>query len=634
MTEADFLLAADSYGLSTALTSKIAFFRSIRMMQAKGEALVGTIKTLPASLLLQVESVFTSTLHKSAKMVSEINLETTVPRVVNYALDLLGCCRAMQEVRDQQVLEARDAFEVVRHERHDLEEATPLMLALGKGGQDAQAQEVQVLCLNIPEPIVTGQGVIDRLGPRAHKAVRLSQPEIQERTWIHTTKERLEGLLRVKAAEYTREPEGQWLATLLKSKPNGSGGTSLIGSLLSLQNKLWKLIPGAESLAKILVMGVQTFVEEEACEGVQKQLNELTSTGFLSATIGKTLVKGLIDQSKDPRAWRENLPLLQQAYAFLLPEEQKSVLKHLSTQFRESGAFEKCQSELTAPPRNSREQNEAIARMKHEEGILAQSLETITKAYKVLKKDEAGNREEIASLREAYGKIKREKDLKQFERIKGLVIHVADVKLEEKLNFTGGGSLKQIILAVIHEVYTLLSYQEVVKHWIFTIVDLLLDELEEATSPRRPLPHQALDHEEEVGHSHETPSMLDFIPVEQRRTLLNELCGLMHKSSEQEASGWFNVGAWMKTGASAASRWVPDTIWGYIETAYKDDLRITPHELTGLALQKFEAFATDPSGLADSVIQALVESVADPRPEEYVRAQEEFLTRSFIDLSP
>jgi len=631
MTEADFLLAADSYGLSTALTSKIAFFRSIRMMQAKNDALVGTIKTLPASLLLQVESVFTGTLHKSAKMMSEINLRTTVPRVVDYALDLLRCCRAMQAVRDQAVVEAEE-FEMV-DERAERLEATPLMLALAKGKQQGQAEAVQNLCIRIPEPLVTGPAVIERLGSRAHKAVRLSQPEIQERTWIHTTKERLEGLLRVKAAEYTQEPEGQWLATLLKSKPNGSGGTSLIGSLLSLQNKLWKLLPGSESIAKILVMGVQTFIEEEACDAVQKQLNELTSTGFLSATIGKTLVKGLIDQSKDHRAWRENLPLLQQAYAFLQPEEQKSVLKHLSAQFSDTRVFEKRRSDLMTPPSNSTDQNQEIARMKHAEGILTQSLIAITKAYKELKKDEAGNRAEIASLKEAYGKIKRERDLKQFARIKGLVIHVADVKLEKKLNFSGGGSLKQIILAVIHEVYTLLSYQEVVKHWIFTIVDLLLDELEEATSPRRPLPHQALDHEEEVGHSHETPSMLDFIPVEQRRTLLNELCGLMHKSSEQEASGWFNVGAWMKTGASAASRWVPDTIWGYIETAYKNDLRITPPQLTGLALEKFEAFATDPSGLADSVIQALVENVADPRPEEFVRAQEEFLTRSFVDLS-
>lgn len=629
MTEADFLLAADSYGLSTALTSKIAFFRSIRMMQTKGEALTETIRTLPASLLLQVESVFTGTLHKSAKMMSEINLATTVPRVVNYALDLLGCCRAMQAVRAE-----AEQFEMVVPERAERVEGTPLMLALAKGGQEEDAETVQRLCLAIPEPVVTGQGVIDRLGPSAHKAVRLSQPEIQERTWIHTTKERLEGLLRVKAAEYTREPEGQWLATLLKSKPNGSGGTSLIGSLLSLQNKLWKLLPGAESVAKILVMGVQTFIEEEACEGVQKQLNELTSTGFLSATIGKTLVKGLVDQSKEARDWKANLPLLQQAYAFLQPEEQKSVLKHLSAQCSDTRIFEKRRGDLMTPPSNSAEQNRTIAQMKHDEGILTQSLIAITKAYKELKKDEAGNRADIASLKEAYGKIKRERDLKQFARIKGLVIHVADITLEKKLTFAGGGSLKQIILAVIHEVYTLLSYQEVVKHWIFTIVDLLLDELEEATSPTRALPDRDLARREEVGHSHdEIPSMLDFIPEEQQRLLLDRLCGLMETSSKQQTSGWFNAGAWMKSGARFASSWVPGTVWGYIEQAFKDDLRITPPQLTDLALEKFGTFATDPSGLADSVIQALVENVADPRPEEFVRAQEEFLTRSFVDLS-
>ena len=247
MTEENFLLAADSYGLSTSLTSNIAFFRSIRIMQTKDRALAETIKTLPRSLFVQIESILTGTLHKSTKMMSEINLKTTVPRIVDYALGLLGCCRAMQSLRD----EAGEPKEVVYEPGED----SPLMKALTKGGQSEEAEAVQVSCSAIPERVVTGQAVIDRLGS-AHKAVRLSQPEIQERTWIHTTKERLEGLLRIKAAEYAREPEGQWLATLLKSRPNENGGTSLIGSLLSLQNKLWKLIPGTESLTRVKRGGI------------------------------------------------------------------------------------------------------------------------------------------------------------------------------------------------------------------------------------------------------------------------------------------------------------------------------------------------------------------------------------------
>ncbi|QVL57156.1 MAG: hypothetical protein KFB93_07180 [Simkaniaceae bacterium] len=616
ISEETFLQAAESYGLSTALTSNLSFFRAIRIMQAKGVSLEATIKTLPASLLFQLEPLLVGTLHKTSKILSEINFATTVPKVVDYALDLLGCCRAMQTVREEAPAVDEEFSMVPSLDGRP----TPLMEALTKGNAEAAAADVNRLFLQAPPRTVTGKAIIEQLGSRAHKAVRLSQSDIQERTWIHTTKERLEGLLRVKAAEYTQEPEGQWLATLLKSKPNGSGGTSLIGSLLSMQHKLWKLVPGMESIAKILMMGIQTFVEEEACEAVQDGLNDLTSTGFLSATIGKTLVKGLIDQSKDPRVWKENLPLLQQAYAFLSPDEQKLVLKHLEAQPADPTLLETRRRELITHPRNSREQNASIERMLREEAVLAESLEAITHAYDQLKQNKAENEEEIASLQEAYSKLKREKDLKQFERIKGLVIYVADSFLEKKLTFTGGGSLKQIILAVIHEAYTLLSYQEVVKHWIFTIVDLLLDELEEATSPRRVEPDLVLDLEE--AHASQTPSILEFIQPGQQRTLLNQLVELMETSTKQEASGWLSVGAWMKTGARAVTRWAPDTIWGYIETAFKEDLRVTPLKLTEMALEKLEAFTTNPTGLADSVLQVLVEKVADPRSRKVIEAEE------------
>lgn len=613
-SEEAFLQEALSHGLSTALTSKLAFFRAIRIMQAKEVSLVATIKALPESLLFQLDPLLVGTLNKSAKMLAEINLTTTVPKVVEYALDLLKCCRAMQAVRS----EAAECLPSAR--------ATSISPALTKGNEKAFSAAVSRLYMQAPERLVTGRAVIEHLGSKAHKALRLSQPEIQERTWIHTTKERLEGLLRVKAAEYTREPEGEWLATLLQSKPNGSGGTSLIGSLLSIQHKLWKLIPGMENIAKILVMGVQTFVEEEACDGIQKSLNDMTSTGFLSANIGMMTVKGLLDQSKDPRVWRENLPLLQQAYAFLQPDEQKRILKHLNAQHLEAREIRERQVELTTPPTNSVEQNASIQRMQAKENEFAQALEVITKAYQHLKKNEAENQDEMAQLEKAYEKLKREKDLAHFERIRGLVIFVADNFLDKKLNFSGGGSLKQIILAVIHEAYTLLSYQEVVKHWIFTIVDLLLDELEEATASKRDL-SPVLDYDYEEVHG-ERPSILDLIPPRQRQSLLDQLVELMETSSKQEASGWFSVGSWMKSGVRVASTWASGTIWGYIEQAFKEDLRVTPPELTHMALEKLEAFATIPTGLADSVIQALVEKVADPRPQELIAAEAEAMEHS------
>ncbi|MDN3508605.1 MAG: hypothetical protein P0S93_01010 [Candidatus Neptunochlamydia sp.] len=603
-SETEFLLNKYSHDFSSALISNTAFFRSVRIMQTKESALLKTIATLPESLLLQIEPVLTGMLHKSARMMSEINLKTTVPRIATYAIDLLGCCRAMQEVRAQQALQEDYRFEVIVDPKHN-EQHEVTQLLLSALTEEEQVKAVQKLYLEIPEPILTGQAVIDKLGSKAHKIVRLSQPDIQERTWIHTTKKRLEGLLRIKAVQYTQEPKGQWLATLLKSKSNGGDGrTSLIGSLLSLQNKLWKLFPGADSIAKILIMGVQTFIEEEACERVQKQLNKLTSTEFLSATIGKTLVKGLIDQSKDQKNQEGNLSLLQDAYAFLLPEEQQSILKHLGTQPQDQQG-----KELQKLLKNSSNRNNLILKMQREEETLAQAIETITKAYKVLKKNQTRNHEKIASLQKVYGKIKREKDLKQFARIKKLVVHVAGVKLKKTLNFRSGPSLKSIILSVIHEVYTLLSYQEVVKHWIFTIVDLLLDELEEGTSSRRT---RQIDPLLESNTGENIPSMLDFILPDQRKILLQQLSELMQTSSNRKGSGWWSMSAWMETGATLASNWVPKTVWGYIETAFKKDLETTPPHLTKLALQKFKTFATNPKGLANTVIQSLIENVADP----------------------
>ena len=616
LTEEEFLLNSSSYKFSTALTANIAFFRAIRIIQSKDESLEQTIKALPSSLFLQLEPILESTLYKSRKMMSEINLETTVPRVVNYAIDLLECCRAMQSVRGQNPQHPYGE-EASYDEEPVPEDNRFLITALEKGKQSENAALVRQHFLEIPDAVVTGQAVIEELGIKAHKAVRLNRPEIQERTWIHTTKERLEGLLRVKAADYTQELESQWLITLFKSKPNGNGESNLLVSLLSLQNKLWKLLPGSESFVKILMKGVQAFIEEEACEGVQNELNKLTSTGFLSSTIGVTVVKGLVDQSKDANVWKENLPLLQQAYTFLQPEEKKLILNHLNAQFSVEGGgaiIKKRKQQLETPPSNSEEKNLAIKQMKQEEESLSQSLSIIKAAYYELKKDEASYQAEINSLEEAYDKIKREKDLKSFARIKGLVIFVADDFLSKKLVFSGGSHLKEIILAVIHEAYTLLSYQEVVKHWIFTIVDLLLDELEEAASSKPTSFLAGLD-EDETGPS-ETPSILDFIPAQTQQTLLNKLCELMDTSSKQEASGWFNVGSWMKTGARAVTSWAPGTIWGYIEQAFKEDLRKTPQQLTDIAFEKLEKFAVDPQGLSDSVIQSLVETVADPRLEQ------------------
>lgn len=627
-SEEAFLTSQDSHGFSTPLTANIAFFRAIQIMQKKEAPLQKTINTLPASLLAQLEPLLVGTLHKSAQAVSEIKLETAVPRVVDYAIDLLRCCEAMQKARSE-ADDLSDEHWIIPHDE-DPGTVTPLEAALVKGSQSDHAEGIRRIELGIYDPLFTGQSVIQKLGLKAHKAVRFKHPEIQERTWIHTTKERIEGLLRVTATEYAQEPEGNWLATLLKAKPSENGGKSLIGSLLSLQNKLWTLIPGMENMTKILLMGVKTFAEESACETVQQQLNALTSTGFLSATIGTTVVKGLIvDRSKEPSKWTANLPLLQNAYAFLQPDEQESVLKHLSALCPDAQTFERCQHELVSPPPLADASlNVKIMEMKQAEATFTEPLEVLAKAYKELKADEAANQDELACLQEAYDKIKREKDLKQFERIKGLALHVADHFLDKKLaHRTGGASLKPLLLAVIHETYTLLSYQEVVKHWIFTIVDLLLDELEEATAPQAAL-QPLSDEEEETDISPQTPSILEYIPTEKQKILLGELCKLMDTSTEQEAKGWLNAASWIKSTAHAVTSWAPGKVWGYIEGAFKDSLRVTPRDLTGKAIEKFRAFATIPTGLSDTVIQALSEKVADPRPREVLQERRTTLERT------
>ncbi len=78
-------------------------------------------------------------------------------------------------------------------------------------------------------------------------------------------------------------------------------------------------------------MGVESAFESKGIDIAQKTLNDYTSTGDLSSLIGVKVVKKLI--TKDKAKWSKNLPVLQEAYQYLHPEEKKIIDKHLKVVF-------------------------------------------------------------------------------------------------------------------------------------------------------------------------------------------------------------------------------------------------------------------------------------------------------------
>ena len=580
-------LTNQSYSLSTALTSHLSFIRAMNGLNGKNQLLKESMHETPFYLMTQIEPTLNMGLNKLAEMISQISFERTIPKLVSYFQALLHCCTAMQKVRDNYDQSILYASQII----NPINQAHPLEGALIKGKIDAQkAKGIANLC-NDRERQISGRDIVKQLGTSMHKTIRVGQAhsKVQEETWVRVTKERLKGVFRLRIAEYTKD---HWLFALFEKV---SSGISL------------NLFPGMESMAKILALGVQTFIEEEGTIAIQQNLNTLTSTTFISETLSVSIVSGLIESNKEDDKWKTNLSMLRWTYAYLGDQEQEQVKRHLSFQFPDHEIYEARLKDLTQMPTDNKDLLDSIRSMKDQEKKFDEALEQIAEARHHFKNPNDDDKKAIAKLEEGYGKLKRERDLKKFARVKNLVLYVANEGLNEPLNFAGGENLKKIILAVIQEVLTLFTYQELVKHWFFTLVDLIVDELEEKNET---------ENLKEASHlGEETPSLLDFIKPQQKQELLPQLTDLVSTSSKQNKAGWFNAQGWMTWGATQVSWLVPTTIWGYIGEAFKEPPRLTPKNLQDKLFEKVTEFGTDPSGLSALVIEALSENVADPRPE-------------------
>ncbi len=586
MTEKEFLEVSQEHAFSTAQTSLIFFMRAIEWMGRDAGKFRATTRSILGTALGQLESTIIDTLAKTAEMLSQVSFKRSVPKVVDYFIELLKCCTTMQTVQ-QSAPPLNGSFVLV-------DGKSPFIAALERSGLEESAlRQMEGLYREISQQI-SGKVIIEQLPPGSvHKAVRHSfdSPSYEE-GWIRVTKERLKAVLRLRAEKYAQE-EGNWLSNLFKTSSNGSS-TNVLSAFRAFYSKLQE-IPGLEGAMSFFFSGIEAVIADKGVAAVQSFLNECTSTGYLSTTIATSLVSNLI--YKEDEKWNEKLQILQQAFQFLQPDEQELVLKYLHVicdqetyDLRVDQLREIRQSDL----------NEQIKTMKARENAYKQAVDQSLVLLEDLRKNE--NEQDFATVIEGLAKLKREKELRQFERVRTLVIFVADTFLESSLTFTGGAALKGICIRVIHEALTLLTFQEIVKHWIFTIVDLIIDELEESSHPKPEV--QGATPEMAV-------SLLDLIVGEQRQRLLSSLANMMQTAQKDE--GWLSLGAWMTWGAKTVSNWSPATIWGYIEP-YRERAVMTPLDLRNKVVKWIGDYGRDPNGLSDVIIQSLTEYVADPRP--------------------
>ncbi|MBP7074331.1 MAG: hypothetical protein KBA81_02985 [Rhabdochlamydiaceae bacterium] len=584
MIEKEFLEASQEHAFSTSQTSLIFFMRAIEWMGRDEGKFRATTRSILGTVLGQLEPTIIDTLAKTAEMLSQVSFERSVPKVVDYFIELLKCCTTMQTVQ-QSAPPLNGSFVLV-------DGKSPFIGALERSGlEESVLSQMDGLYREISLQI-SGKVIIEKLTPGSvHKTVRQSfDSPLYEEGWIRVTKERLKTVLRLRAEKYAQE-EGNWLSNLFKTSSNGSS-TNLLTTFRAFYAKLQE-IPGLEGVMTFLFSGIEAVIADKGVEATQAFLNECTSTGYLSTTIATSLVSNLI--YKEEAKWNENLKILQQAFQFLQPDEQEIVLKYLHV-ICDQETYERREAELKNI--SSSNLNEQIEKMKARENAYKKAVEQSSEALKRLGKNQ--NEEDFALVIEGLAKLKREKELQQFERVRTLVIFVADKFLA--FNFTGGEALKGICIRVIHEALTLLTFQEIVKHWIFTIVDLVIDELEESSHPKPIV---------EGAEPEKAVSLLDLIIGEQRQRLLSSLANMMETAETDR--GWMSTRAWMTWGIRQASNWSSATIWGYIEQ-YRAKAIMTPLDLRNKVVEWVGDYGRDPNGLSDVIIQSLTEYVADPRP--------------------
>lgn len=578
--EKKLLESSDSGKISTSLTSAIFFMKAMSVIGDDPKNLQPPIQGFLSSLFNQASPTVAETLRKSSDAITQISFERTIPQFADYFIELLNYCVTMQN--------AQNTSGSVGNASDDLNSFFAELEKIGFKGFDPY-KNIRI------ERHASGIDIIKNFdADKIHKVVlrTFDSPKYEE-GWIRYKKDQLKTVLRIHAEKYANQQDS-WIARLFKTNL-AVKSPNLLTQILSLPSKLGQF-PAAEGLMTIFFSGIEAFVEGKGVISAQTSINEITSTGYLSNIIITSAVKQLIVKNK----WKENLPLLQEAYLYLQPDEKEQIEKHLAAVF-DSNEFIVKKQEMENSKSILKGRKDKIEELQKKENDLDNLLNKLSNTLN----DPLLTTSSYGLISSTIEKIKREKELLQFNRTKALVLLMIEdfFKTSDYTQYLPD-DLKKACIKFIAEAMKLLTCQELVKHWIFSLMDLLIDELEETTKRTQ---SQAASHPK-VQDSQK--SLIDFIHPQQKDQILDSLCSLMNTAVNDV--GWTS---WALTGAvniAMSYQYTRDKLWDSI-VKQKAKFEYTPSQLNDKIMNSIGDFGKKPEGLSSSLIDWLTEHLADPR---------------------
>jgi hypothetical protein len=598
VNDKDFFKNAQSFGLSASLISKICFLRAVQALGSNQQAFCQSTQALMNFIFIHLQPTITEALKRSSDAISQIPLQKAVPPMMDQVIQVLKCCKILQELyKNPGELEESVSYPSPDNINNDNNAEADGFVVAGPSlcenivkavhqvmGDEFEYDELREIFSSL-KPHLSGRKIVENLKKSEipiHPIVWDSFDTPQwERNWIQSNKNKIKAVFGIYYDRISKR-EGGWLSGLFKDKLEVEEA-NLISKLFSIPAQL-HAYPVIEAMMTVLFNGMEHTLEDKAVDLAQQTLNEYTSTGELSTLIGVQVVKKLI--TKDEAEWKKNLPVLIEAYQYLHPDEQKIILKHLAVV--RGPAFDT--REITANTAS-----EVISQFHQSEENCLSMMNKILQVLSQLDRNKA----EYTTVAMGIEKLKREHELLKFERIRALVTTVTEKTLDLP------GELKEIITKTILEAMPLLTCQALIKHWIFSIVDLLVNELEETTRSKK----DKDDHDP----SEET-SLTELISPDRRSTFLSSLTSLV-KSDNWSLTGVAINGV---SGIAWLTRQVTfkgdNLLWN--QFAKYVDAKISPQMIADKAINGLLEYGKDPNGLSDTIIDALKERVADPRKPE------------------
>ncbi|MCB1115945.1 MAG: hypothetical protein KDK71_05690 [Chlamydiia bacterium] len=469
ITEEAFLNSEQAKALSTSELTSLFFIKMLTLIEGRVEFKDFTLR-LPKSLLDHVKPSIVNLIDKSMGMIENLDMENTVVNFFLFLDQIFDCCEVVQkaqqtETEETDITQDRAAFKQ----------------ALVAGGV---AEDTAGTFIDLYSPItlddVQGTDIIEGLEDNAHPNVQAENPHLTEREWLEEKVRSIKLLLRNTAVDY----DGQWLSKLLKEK-GGSTGKGFIQLVQRANDTIKTYSPLLGKVIDFVILGAQAFIENEGINAVQEAIHNLSKPGKLSSLICVSVIKSYCDTYKEDEQdntkteddKQKDLELIRTIYAFLSTEEQQKIHKHLEYIYKDDNPTEKIQ-QFT----NNIQRDNSIVTILEQESRYDQALVAIQQAGFALSKNPQQNQKHITELQKAYEAIEIERGLSQFERSKILIKLVAEHELKKIISYDLGYIVASIV-AVIQGAFNLLKYQKVVKHLLFKVIDLVIDELNVSQTP-------------------------------------------------------------------------------------------------------------------------------------------------------